>query len=219
MPQMDVDIRKPVSHDFGITRPSHSGTTTTSDDDDDSDSDDEEAVATHHNGESSAEAERRRNGWPLALPTDIEDQTVDHAAEDDAYPIYDSEDEDDEDRLAEARRVGGLAYYQTLASTSARAAARNFVTFLHKITPRQGSVIPPNARLETIFGSGPITTKRFRAPKGKKIYVPVRVEPKVYFAAERTFLGWVRYCAHFLHFGIHCALTGTIPALLRGLLT
>ncbi|KAH8905176.1 SPX-domain-containing protein [Coniochaeta sp. PMI_546] len=195
MPQMDVDIRKPVSHDFGITRTAHSGTTTTSDDEDDYDSDDEEAVEPQRNGESSAQgAARHRNGWPLQLPTDIEGQTADQAAAgDDAYPIYDSEDEDDEDRLAEARRAGGLAYYQTLASTSVRAAARNFVSFLHRITPRQGSTIPPNARLETIFGSGPITTKRFRAPKGKKIYVPVRVEPKVYFAAERTFLGWLEY--------------------------
>ena len=26
------------------------------------------------------------------------------------------------------------------------------------------------------------------------IYVPVRVEPKVYFAAERTFLSWLEFC-------------------------
>lgn len=31
----------------------------------------------------------------------------------------------------------------------------------------------------------------FRAPPGKKIAVPVRVEPKVYFATERTFLSWL----------------------------
>ncbi|OIW34555.1 SPX-domain-containing protein [Coniochaeta ligniaria NRRL 30616] len=196
MPQMDVDIRKPVSHDFGITRAAHSGTTTTSDDDDYDSDDEETVVAPPRNGETSAEGARHRNGWPLQLPTDIEGQTADQATgvgDDDAYPIYDSEDEDDEDRLAEARRAGGPAYYQALASTKARAAARSCVSFLHKITPRQGSAIPPNARLETIFGSGPITTKRFRAPKGKKIYVPVRVEPKVYFAAERTFLGWLEY--------------------------
>lgn len=215
MPQMDVDIRKPVSHDFGITRALHSGTTTTSDDedDDDYDSDDEEAAAAAataatatQRGETSAQgaaatAAGHRNGWPLQLPTDIEGQTADHqtvaaAAADDAYPIYDSEDEeagDDADRLAEARRVGGLAYYTTLASTTAHAAGRRLVSCLHRITPRQGSTIPPNARLESLFGSGPITTKRFRAPKGKKIYVPVRVEPKVYFAAERTFLGWVSF--------------------------
>ena len=46
--------------------------------------------------------------------------------------------------------------------------------------------------------------KRFKAPKGKRIHVPVRVEPKVYFAAERTFLSW-------LEFGIYL---GTIAAAL-----
>ncbi|KAJ6520921.1 VTC domain-containing protein [Mycena vulgaris] len=30
-----------------------------------------------------------------------------------------------------------------------------------------------------------------RAPAGKRISVPVRIEPKVYFAAERTFLKWL----------------------------
>lgn len=30
--------------------------------------------------------------------------------------------------------------------------------------------------------------RHFRAPKGKRVAVPVRVEPKVYFATERTFL-------------------------------
>lgn len=30
-----------------------------------------------------------------------------------------------------------------------------------------------------------------KLPKGKKICVPIRIEPKVYFAAERTFLSWL----------------------------
>jgi hypothetical protein len=33
-----------------------------------------------------------------------------------------------------------------------------------------------------------ILSRDFRAPKGKRIAVPVRIEPKVYFASERTFL-------------------------------
>ncbi|TIB71655.1 SPX-domain-containing protein [Wallemia mellicola] len=33
----------------------------------------------------------------------------------------------------------------------------------------------------------------FRADNGKKIWVPVRVEPKVYFANERTFLKWLQF--------------------------
>lgn len=37
-----------------------------------------------------------------------------------------------------------------------------------------------------------IMSRDFRAPKGKRVAVPVRIEPKVYFASERTFL--VRPC-------------------------
>ncbi|KAJ7679042.1 VTC domain-containing protein [Mycena polygramma] len=34
-------------------------------------------------------------------------------------------------------------------------------------------------------------SREWRAPPGKRIAVPVRIEPKVYFAAERTFLKWL----------------------------
>ncbi|PCH42319.1 SPX-domain-containing protein [Wolfiporia cocos MD-104 SS10] len=40
------------------------------------------------------------------------------------------------------------------------------------------------------------------APPGKRIAVPVRIEPKVYFAAERTFLKW-------LHFAIYIGTIAT----------
>jgi hypothetical protein len=56
---------------------------------------------------------------------------------------------------------------------------------LMRPSPVPGSSLDP-------LNSTRITSKRFQAPKGKKIHVPVRVEPKVYFAAERTFLSWVR---------------------------
>ncbi|KAF6759887.1 VTC domain-containing protein [Ephemerocybe angulata] len=36
-----------------------------------------------------------------------------------------------------------------------------------------------------------ILSRSYHAPDGKKIAVPVRIEPKVYFAAERTFLKWL----------------------------
>ncbi|PFH52944.1 hypothetical protein AMATHDRAFT_73772 [Amanita thiersii Skay4041] len=36
-----------------------------------------------------------------------------------------------------------------------------------------------------------IVSRNWRAPPGKRISVPVRIEPKVYFAAERTFLKWL----------------------------
>ena len=36
-----------------------------------------------------------------------------------------------------------------------------------------------------------VISRDWRAPPGKRISVPVRIEPKVYFAAERTFLVWL----------------------------
>jgi hypothetical protein len=49
-----------------------------------------------------------------------------------------------------------------------------------------------------------ILSREFTAPAGKRIAVPVRIEPKVYFASERTFLKW-------LHFSIY---VGTIATTL-----
>ncbi|KAG0150305.1 hypothetical protein CROQUDRAFT_212469 [Cronartium quercuum f. sp. fusiforme G11] len=42
-------------------------------------------------------------------------------------------------------------------------------------------------------GSGVEWIRHYQAPKGKKVSVPVRVEPKVYFATERTFLTWLEF--------------------------
>ncbi|KAF8969162.1 VTC domain-containing protein [Flammula alnicola] len=41
------------------------------------------------------------------------------------------------------------------------------------------------------YGDDRILERNWRAPAGKKIAIPVRIEPKVYFAAERTFLKWL----------------------------
>ncbi|KAK4165779.1 vacuolar transporter chaperone 4 [Cladorrhinum sp. PSN259] len=189
MPQMDVDIRKPVSHDFGIKRSEASATNSTSDDEDDDYDSDEEHLVGPSNGHGIA----ARNGRAAILAADVEDQTVDRPTNDDVY-LYDSDTEDDEDRLAEARRVGGFTYYQTLLVTYLHTAGRGTLWLLKEMIPRpRATQVPRNARLETLLGTGEIQQRRFKAPKGKKIYVPVRVEPKVYFAAERTFLGWLEY--------------------------
>ncbi|KZT73075.1 SPX-domain-containing protein [Daedalea quercina L-15889] len=47
-----------------------------------------------------------------------------------------------------------------------------------------------------------VLERRWVAPPGKRIAVPVRIEPKVYFAAERTFLKW-------LHFAIYIGTIAT----------
>ena len=198
MPQMDIDIRKPVSHDFGIRRPGLSGTTTTSDDDeDDLDSDDDELGLVRSrptNGESSAQG-ARRNGH---LPTDLEDQIAALPAVNEDYPIYESDDEDDESfELEQARRKGGWHYFAALVGSKSRAFARGaFHVLKYTVPAPRATETGRSDRLRTLFGTAEIQNKKFKAPKGKKIYVPVRVEPKVYFAAERTFLGWVSQTLH-----------------------
>lgn len=42
--------------------------------------------------------------------------------------------------------------------------------------------------VEGPVGDDRVLTRDWRAPAGKRVSVPVRIEPKVYFAAERTFL-------------------------------
>lgn len=200
MPQMDVDIRKPVSHDFGIHRPGMSGNTSTSDDednsdDDDVDSDDEDVrPARQQAGPSSSRqlAAPKSNGHRRGV--DVEDQTAtDLPDADDSYPIYDSEDEFDENyEMEHARRMGGWHHWRAVAEAKGRALARGSLSVLQALVPMPRSTqVDRSARQEMFFGSQDIQTKKFRAPPGKKIYVPVRVEPKVYFASERTFLGWV----------------------------
>ncbi|KAH7329014.1 VTC domain-containing protein [Stachybotrys elegans] len=195
MPQMDVDIRKPVSHNFGIRRPGISGTTTTSDDEEDDDSDAEEGTngtRAPTNGETSAAGATR------ARAPDVEGQTVDMPNANDDYPIYDSEDEYDGDyELEEARRVGGWQYYQKFAEVKARALGNKALNAARwAVSKPQANRIPRSERQQLLFGNGEIQHKKVKAPPGKKIYVPVRVEPKVFFAAERTFLGWLEYSTY-----------------------
>jgi hypothetical protein len=212
MPQMDVDIRKPVTHSFGIQRPGKPGTATTSSDDDidDSDDEDEESGETsedisvdpsdervHQLQEARDQLETRdleqRADYPGGNSLDIEEQMASQPLSE-AYPLYDSDDEDEAaDALEEARRIGGWTYYSKLLSHTAHKAGSQVVSALRKITPApKPTPMPRTNGILNPFRSGEIQTKHFKAPKGKKIHVPVRVEPKVYFAAERTFLAWVR---------------------------
>ncbi|KAH8165203.1 hypothetical protein CIB48_g3055 [Xylaria polymorpha] len=191
MPQMDVDIRKPVTHSFGIQRPDNSVSGTTSDyEEDDSDVEDlpeSATTSTGHNGLS--------GGARSVVLGDIEGQTTSDPTPDAGYPLYDSDDEsDEEDQIEEARRTGGWTYISTLTHSYANRAGRGALQVLKTITPKpRSTTVPRSNRNQMFFGNQEIQNKKFKAPKGKKIYVPVRVEPKVYFAAERTFLGWLEF--------------------------
>ncbi|ERF73121.1 hypothetical protein EPUS_09195 [Endocarpon pusillum Z07020] len=239
MPQMDVDIRKPITHRFGIERPGQTASYSTSDDPmDDDESEDEQnnndidqttpreeddyeeeeeedkhlnrlraardalneydrdrerdANAAHQD---SGEDEARGFSRPNAL--DVEERIAAQPLQEDPgnCPLYDSEEEDSSDELEEARRRGGWLYARKMAKHRVAIIGDSLAAGLKKLFLTTKPT--PSATNSGIGGVNPIGgdvhARKFKAPKGKRIHVPVRVEPKVYFAAERTFLSWLEF--------------------------
>lgn len=216
IPQMDTDIRKPVTHRFGIERPANTASYTTSETFDDDDSDDEDDLDTpdghdededkddgeeddpnkHINGDTFDQNESvgpnsmaHANGNSL----DIEERIAAPPLSQEDYPIYDSEDEDEADALEEAKHSGShLKYALLLTKKHAHTATDKLFSLVQHIPTT--TPLPQNSGVGGVNPmGGKVQATRFKAPKGKRIHVPVRVEPKVYFAAERTFLSWMEF--------------------------
>lgn len=225
MPQMDTDIRKPITHRFGIERPANTASYSTSDDAMDDDSDDEHEpiepgqTTPHDDGDPNL---RRLRGARDALQQhsqdreNVEDGYPDYAAQNtldieervaaqpldedpDDYPLYDSEEENEEEELEEAHKKGGLAYGWKMAKKHVKKyaiVAGDYISSgLHKVAPTpKPTPMPSNGNIGGVNPlGGQISARKFKAPKGKRIHVPVRVEPKVFFANERTFLSWLEF--------------------------
>ena len=230
MPQMSVDIRKPVTHRFGIERPNQSTNLSTSDEID-TDSEDEEdenksddddmdhqepggtdASSLNETVDSNRDVRRLREARdameeydmarmsePQANDLDMEEriaaQPLTYNASD--YPIYDSEDEDESiEDTSQAKRKGGWHYRRKILKHYVWATLLKAKSMLSYVTPRPRPTFIPPSTAPTGFGNVPstaISAHRFKAPPGKRIHVPVRVEPKVHFAAERTFLSWLEF--------------------------
>ena len=215
-PQMHVDIRKPVSHKFGIERPGASNDISTSNTlDDDSDDDDAVMGLPSANGSQDDdqlrrlreardvmeqnEIERTReygtltNGNdPNAL--DIEERVAAQRNQDNDYPIYDSDSDDEDDDLEEAKRVGGLHYAKKWAEHVVKTVGTSLISgFVFLVHPKPTDVGDGGFSLGVPTWKQSGEVKRFKAPKGKRIHVPVRVEPKVQLATERTFLSWLEF--------------------------
>ncbi|KAH7064366.1 VTC domain-containing protein [Paraphoma chrysanthemicola] len=216
-PQMDVDIRKPVSHKFGIERPGASNEISTSGTLDD-DSDDEDAVMglPAANGTDDDERlrrlreardvmeqnemERRRDYGTITNANDpntldIEERVAAGLNGDNDHPIYDSDSEDENEEYEAARRQGGFRFavkWAERTATNIGATIMNgFVAIVPKPTPTDVGNGGFTLGVPSWKQSGEV--KRFKAPKGKRIHVPVRVEPKVQLATERTFLSWLEF--------------------------
>lgn len=219
MPQMDVDIRKPISYRFGIERPGQSADISTSgagyDDDESEDEDnlalpgnegpdDDEGISRLRAARDALEQhdlEVRRDYGSVANGEhngatgnrlDIEERIAARPQPEDDYPLYDSDD-DESDDLEEARRVGGWHYRRKQLEHAVSAAGGKIISLLKSAKPAPRSTLIPENGTSMGVPRGTGEVKRFKAPKGKRIHVPVRVEPKVFFAAERTFLSWLEF--------------------------
>ncbi|EXJ89333.1 hypothetical protein A1O3_02400 [Capronia epimyces CBS 606.96] len=222
--QMDVDIRKPITHRFGIERPANVASYSTSDVDEDevdsdeepgdgqttgrttpfadgsTDGDDEQtrrlkaARRALHEHSRVQERDGQENGDAGAAPgnsLDEEERVAALPLTDEDY-IYDSEADEEGNELEEARRSKSWKFYPLLLNHHIQQAG-NAILYSWKKIPTS-TPLPQNGGVGSVNPvGGQIQVKRFKAPAGKRIHVPVRIEPKVYFAAERTFLSWLEF--------------------------
>ncbi|KXN88628.1 Vacuolar transporter chaperone 4 [Leucoagaricus sp. SymC.cos] len=111
--------------------------------------------------------------------------TGSHSPEFEGYTEPLSEGEEEEMDIAPAKNEG----QRTGLSGAAVEEAIAFREQMLKRREEQEMADGLNTKGET--GDDRIMVRDWTAPTGKRISVPVRVEPKVYFAAERTFLKWL----------------------------
>jgi uncharacterized membrane protein YidH (DUF202 family) len=196
---MHIDIRKPTTHKFGIERPNQSGSGSSDDpfdsDEDASDVEDsrpsrdpsQRLIGARESINEAGRVERTNGGGGPGGIQDEEERAGDPAPGEE-YPLYDSEDDDSEDETG--RRNG--ARKRSLGKRVKGAAG--------KILSGLGTVARRNATTTSVTPQAPVQgityARKFKAPPGKRIFVPVRVEPKVYFAAERTFLSWFEFSVY-----------------------
>lgn len=254
IPQMDVDIRRPASHSFGIEHPNQSTDPSTSANLDDDYSDAEDELAMKQEGQDRDEFvdnaknnedmrrlrvardameqhERQQRSDDLHDPNalDIEERIAaqplygeEYADEDEAM-LYDSADEEED--MEVAKRIGGWTYGHALFKHHVHLVSTSFLSAIKFLVPMPKATDVPAPQSSMGIPRGTIERRRFRAPPGKRIHVPVRVEPKVFFAAERTFLSWLEFsiiigsiAATLLNFGddtsVYSALGFTILAVL-----
>ncbi|KAI4173281.1 MAG: hypothetical protein LQ343_002992 [Gyalolechia ehrenbergii] len=222
MPQMGIDIRKEaVKTHFGIQRPGQTASFTTSDDalDDDSedlteedDEEEDEDVRQDGNGNIHPDETPVTDQGIHRLREQYEqERTADTAnsldseeriaaqpliEQPDDYPLYDSEEEeeDSDDEVCSHRHQSFWQWGRRKLKHHV-VLVRNFLGHTLKFitpTPKPTPLQAGQTNGTTTFLTAPIP-KHFKAPKGKRIHVPVRVEPKVHFAAERTFLSWLEF--------------------------
>lgn len=170
LPQMDVDIRKPITASYGIEHPSHYGSSISGGSDELDYFDEEDAI-----GDESAR--------PI-VHFDNNTGTADNGSA--PRPATNSSDATETSPLlSSSTSESNAVSFRKKAAFNAKVPAflQPVVDFFYDsfIAQHKISTIPDGTQF----------ISDIKVPKGKRICVPVRVEPKVYFANERTFLNWI----------------------------
>ncbi len=147
--------------------------------------------------------ERRSSGAPTPDPADSEGATyvepVSEGEGDEDMDIAPARDEGTRIGIANAQAADAIAFREKHLKEREQRPGPSRALSTERLpeipappttpAPRQ----PSRSRTLSIDPLVPssayrVLTREWRAPTGKRIAVPVRIEPKVYFAAERTFL-------------------------------
>ncbi|KAK5773953.1 hypothetical protein RI543_004708 [Arxiozyma heterogenica] len=168
LPQMDVDIRKPpIQTQIDITRPVRE------EDNEDEAEDEEQEDGSDINDDESDDA-------LIAAMMDAPGNSLD--IEEGGYG---SITRDETSQLDPNSRSVNAAYYERKIRSASNTLSKKYYQIMrsidHYFNGDQVFKVPKG----TVFDT------EVKAPDGKTICVPVRVEPKVYFATERTFLSWM----------------------------
>ncbi|KAH3899066.1 Vtc4p SCDLUD_004489 [Saccharomycodes ludwigii] len=179
LPQMGVDIKKPpINSSINIKRP---GGTNRGDDDDDDDDYDGDYAYDYSPDDYDAYYGPSATG-PDGLPTsnvqDIEERGTYGAIANHTPPSATGVS------VVQGESPNSSYIKQKIRQASNPVSRLFYIiykNFDHYLNGDQISKVP----VGTVFDT------QVQAPPGKTICVPVRVEPKVYFATERTFLSWL----------------------------
>ncbi len=177
-PQMGVDIRKPATKSFGIERPIHSGAGSDINTDSNMGSGDRDSLD--------------------GLETLDGEEGVAIAEDDIRLRFYDrgTREHDDEDEYAP------LIYRDALRKPEQDNITNKILWYAKNLYYRAKRSLP-KGRIPMVSQVSRVSDddrapqvqyiRKYTAPRGKRIAVPIRIEPKTYFANERTFLSYLEF--------------------------
>ena len=230
LPQMDIDIRKPVSMDLALDRPHHSASNSESShgqgklphfepvSEDEFEGDDEHLESRIANAQQEADNVGLSAFDPRIkeIRAQREKYLVEHRRESEgaqkaasSAPIKDtSASRSDKDKPVPMSRADILAPSSVFDKNYLHKVGNNLSKLWQHGQPKDEDEDDEDDDERAIRalqgrdeeeprgkGTGPPKgveyVTEFHAEPGKKVSVPIRIEPKVYFANERTFLKWL----------------------------